>query len=957
MLFARALLLAAFTLPLHLACGKEEAPSTPHAAEEDATCMLQVKKEIQELKTGLRTHMKSRGYAKKTKTKTKRRHYTKQKATHKKTIGGLTVTYGVAKTVEEEHDATQSIHDMCLATIALTGCGSHTLEEDAHAVLDKIVDESWTLEMLMTDAPWASKVEEIEICAMSAESAELAIANGEEVTASDLADATGTRGEDADDGGYQGDMIPGSEEQLLLFQGLAKSGRKVGAGTPWPNGHVKYCFASDVPQNIRHLIVASAAQFKRALPCMSFEDVGWRSGTSNSPESEQKCNENQAIFVMAKETSGCYSYVGYLPWMDSQQLQLHPSGCASLGTALHELGHALGMAHEQARPDRDQFVVIHWENIEAGKGHNFEVDGNGYTGVDYDYMSLMHYDSGAFSTNGQPTITKPDGGHDGIGQRSGMSIYDVEQMQEMYREVNPQCQMNGISGTGCIDEPDEDGIDFCKDISSCGGVANQKCCVCGGGIEIQCYAGEECPQRPENNFPPAPESSCINAMNYEGYGCIFENTCDFDVQFTCQSFSCDLDAGAHSGFMLMTCGGSQVTEICENPAACSVWRESPPATTSPPPPPPTTTVPPTAPPTEPPTTTVVGATTVPPPPSGWEVVEGACGIDAEGCLTSPNYPAAYGDYGYCKIMVQQPALGPVSAVGVFDVEHGYDQLTINGQHYSGSGLTMGPQDVTPTGQIEWSSDCSVTKMGWRVCPAVSDPSPPPQPPGGPDCGSPAFQECYRRCMPCLGCETPEDGTPCLDADGSRCETCESCSQFLPCLNMTEVNHPWAVVEGPCQMVEDGCITSPNYPREYGNNERCVIHVSQPALGTISAVGDFSTEAYWEKLLIDGMSFDGSTGPMHVMPHGDIVWESDGSVTRTGWKLCPDSAGGDGSEGYGYYGYYGGGYNSSAGYQGYYGYYGYYGGMGYYSNYGYYGYDGSAGYHGNYGYYGNGGHDC
>merc|ERR1719253_636599 len=127
---------------------------------------------------------------------------------------------------------------------------------------------------------------------------------------------------------------------------------------------------------------------------MEFEDVGWQAGDSNSPMSEQKCQEGPAIFVMAKETSGCYAYVGYIPWWDTAQLQLHPSGCASLGTALHELGHSLGMAHEQARPDRDQYVTIHWDNIQSGKGHNFDLNEAAYDGVDYDYESLMHYDSG-----------------------------------------------------------------------------------------------------------------------------------------------------------------------------------------------------------------------------------------------------------------------------------------------------------------------------------------------------------------------------------------------------------------------------------------------------------------------------------------------------------------------------------------------------------------------------------
>ena len=35
----------------------------------------------------------------------------------------------------------------------------------------------------------------------------------------------------------------------------------------------------------------------------------------------------------------------------------------------HELLHVLGRYHEQARPDRDQYVVIHSQNFDSSKSH------------------------------------------------------------------------------------------------------------------------------------------------------------------------------------------------------------------------------------------------------------------------------------------------------------------------------------------------------------------------------------------------------------------------------------------------------------------------------------------------------------------------------------------------------------------------------------------------------------
>lgn len=39
------------------------------------------------------------------------------------------------------------------------------------------------------------------------------------------------------------------------------------------------------------------------------------------------------------------------------------SGCNEARTPAHEVMHALGRFHEQARPDRDQFINVNWNSI------------------------------------------------------------------------------------------------------------------------------------------------------------------------------------------------------------------------------------------------------------------------------------------------------------------------------------------------------------------------------------------------------------------------------------------------------------------------------------------------------------------------------------------------------------------------------------------------------------------
>ncbi|RCN48558.1 astacin [Ancylostoma caninum] len=147
---------------------------------------------------------------------------------------------------------------------------------------------------------------------------------------------------------------------------------------------------------------------------------------------------------------GCWSYVGRLG--NQQDLSLG-SGCESIGTAAHEIGHALGMFHTHSRHDRDSFITLNTQNIKPDWLDQFKKETtatNDNYGITYDYGSIMHYGAQSATVNKKPTMVPHDTNYIETLGSPFISFYELLMMNKHYgcldkcKSTPNQCKMGGF---------------------------------------------------------------------------------------------------------------------------------------------------------------------------------------------------------------------------------------------------------------------------------------------------------------------------------------------------------------------------------------------------------------------------------------------------------------------------------------------------------------------------------
>lgn len=201
----------------------------------------------------------------------------------------------------------------------------------------------------------------------------------------------------------------------------------------WPRGEVPFVFhpgfrKRQIPQ------VTKGIERISNLTCIRFKDLTGRVDINDRKEHK---------VIIQNLSAGCFATLGYNKYLRTTYINLE-MGCfpPSGTTILHELSHTLGIIHSQSRYDRDEYLVVHYDKIQQGKGSQFDKREGMYgklslMGLPYDFNSVMHYSTNAFAKDPKDntmSLKKDFPGEAGFPKR--LTRADVATINRLYECTN-----------------------------------------------------------------------------------------------------------------------------------------------------------------------------------------------------------------------------------------------------------------------------------------------------------------------------------------------------------------------------------------------------------------------------------------------------------------------------------------------------------------------------------------
>jgi len=207
----------------------------------------------------------------------------------------------------------------------------------------------------------------------------------------------------------QGDIVLGHVSNFKL-----KDGEKIPIKLPkkWPNNTVPYVLTKNISNHSR--IISAINEYN---------------DRTNLHFKKRRSEKNFIQFVKGKKN--CYSYVG----MKGGFQQVYLEDRCETGHIIHELMHVLGFFHEQNRKDRDEFIQIHWWNINSKNYSQFKKLPMKFLPIEhypFDFDSIMLYGPSSFAQDKlYATISRVNGDlYEANADK--LSYWDIEKINAAY---------------------------------------------------------------------------------------------------------------------------------------------------------------------------------------------------------------------------------------------------------------------------------------------------------------------------------------------------------------------------------------------------------------------------------------------------------------------------------------------------------------------------------------------
>ncbi|KIH65169.1 astacin [Ancylostoma duodenale] len=150
---------------------------------------------------------------------------------------------------------------------------------------------------------------------------------------------------------YQGDIVLTRKQANEIVQDIEDGSGRIKRqmfrdswypDALWKNNTIYYYFNPGTTNKVKRVFRKGAGLWQKDT-CIDFVE-------------DSSARDRIRVF----RGEGCWSYIGSLH--NQQDLSLG-IGCDTVGTAAHEIGHAIGFWHTQSRHDRDQFITFNAHNV------------------------------------------------------------------------------------------------------------------------------------------------------------------------------------------------------------------------------------------------------------------------------------------------------------------------------------------------------------------------------------------------------------------------------------------------------------------------------------------------------------------------------------------------------------------------------------------------------------------